>query len=450
MKLKRLMGLAGLVALFAVVAVVAVTGKRPEWTTSSPQALAEFTKGLEALEKIYRAEASADFAKAVEIDPNFVAAKYFLLKSMDTPSSDPQAAKLIAELGNADLAKLTPRERFLIRYTLAAHAKEAAKAEGILQAYAAEKPDDPFALDAQATVATARQDWTQARGLLTRLIEVAPNRVSAYNQLGYLAMGQGQFAEATKMFETYRYIAPDQANPHDSLGELEILTGRYGHAKKELDEALRIKPDFCASSGHLVNLALIERRPEDAQRALAEAESAGGCTAFMVQSMKCSIALWVPFLAGDWEGVWQADHSACGKPDGGDVVFGVWAALRTGRNAEADALVAKEREQLAKLPPAAPSRRYLEAEVAHLEGARLFVDGEPAKAAERFRFADQAMAYRELGPGLFKLMNRFVLARALQAAGARDEAAAVLAEAQAVNAKFVGSLDSLVAATAAR
>ena len=150
MKLKRLMGLAGLVALFAVVAVVAVTGKRPEWTTSSPQALAEFTKGLEALEKIYRAEASADFAKAVEIDPNFVAAKYFLLKSMDTPSSDPQAAKLIAELGNADLAKLTDRERFLIRYTLAAHAKEAAKAEGILQAYAAEKPDDPFALDAQA------------------------------------------------------------------------------------------------------------------------------------------------------------------------------------------------------------------------------------------------------------------------------------------------------------
>ena len=60
------------------------------------------------------------------------------------------------------------------------------------------------------------------------------------------------------------------------------------------------------------------------------------------------------------------------------------------------------------------------------------------------------MSYRELGPGLFKLMNRFVLAQALQAAGARDEAAAVLAEARAVNAKFVDRLAFMAAAPAAR
>ena len=450
MKGKRLVILAVPVVVIAVAVVVAVTGQRPEWTTSSPQALAEFTKGLDALDKVYLSEASVHFAKAVELDPTFVAAKYFLLKSIEAPSSDPQAAKLLAELAAADLAKLTGRERFLIRYALAAHAKDAAKAEEILQAYAAEKPDDPYALDALATVATARQDWAQARRLLTRLIDVAPNRVSAYNQLGYLAMGQGQFAEAEKMFETYRYIAPDQANPHDSIGELDILTGRYGQAKKELDEALRIKPDFCASSGHLMILALVERRPDDAQRALAQAESAGGCSAFMDRMMKCSIALWTPFLAGDWGGVWQAGHGACADEDDGDSGFMVWAALRTGRTSEADALITKARERLAKLPPAAPSRRYLEAEVAHLEGARLLAEDEPAKAAERFRFADQAMSYRELGPGLFKLINRFVLAQALQAAGARDEAAAVLAEARAVNAKFIDSLGSLAAVPAPR
>ncbi|OYV93658.1 MAG: hypothetical protein B7Z68_08440 [Acidobacteria bacterium 21-70-11] len=447
---KRLIVLAGLVAVVAVAIVVVVTGKRPEWTTSSPAALAEFTQGLEALDKVYRAEARAHFAKAIELDPTFVAAKYFLLRSIEAPSSDPQAAKLLAELAAADLTKLTDRERFLIRYTLAAHAKDAAKAEQILQVYAAEKPDDPYALDALATAATARQDWPQARRLLTRLIEVAPNRVSAYNQLGYLAMGQGQFAEAEKMFETYRYIAPDQANPYDSLGELDILTGRYADAKKELDEALRIKPDFCASSGHLVSLALIERKPDDAQRALAQAESTDGCSAFMVQTMKCSIVLWTPFLAGDWDGVWQAGHGACADEDAGTSVFMVWAALRTGRASEADALIAKARERLAKLPPAAPDRRYMEAEVAHLEGARLLVGGEPAKAAERFRFADQAMSYRELGSGLFKLMNRFVLAQALRAAGVRDEAAAVLAEARAVNAKFIDRLGFMAAPLPAR
>ncbi len=450
MKGKRLIVLAALVIVVAVAAVVVVTGKRSEWTTSSPQALAEFTKGLEALDKVYRAEAHADFAKAVQIDPTFLAAKLFLYRSIEAPSDNPDAAALLDALANANLSRLTDRERFLIRYTLAAHAKEAAKAEQILQAYAAEKPDDPYALDALATVATARQDWAQARLLLTRLIEVAPNRVSAYNQLGYLAMGQGQFAEAEKMFETYRYIAPDQANPYDSLGELDILTGRYGDAKKQLDEALRIKPDFCASSGHLVSLALIERKPDDARRALAQAENAGGCSPFVDQMMRCSIALWTPFLAGDWGGVWQAGHGACGGSDEGDTVFSVWAALRTGRKAEAEALVAKARARLAKLPPAAPERRSLEAEVAHLEGALLLVAGEPAQAAERFRFADRAMSYRELGPGLFKLMNGFVLAQALQAAGARDEAAAVLAQARAVNATFIDSLATMASPLPAR
>ncbi len=444
MKRKRLIGLAVLVLLFAVVAVVALTGKRPEWTTSSPAALAEFRQGLEALDKVYGAEARADFAKAIALDPNFVAAKYFLLRSIEAPSNDPEAEQLYKALASADLAKLTERERFLIRYALAAHAKDMAKLEQILRGYAAEKPDDPYALDALATVATARQDWPQARRLLTRLIEVAPNRCVAYNQLGYLAMGQGQFAEAQKMFETYRYIAPDQANPHDSLGELDILIGRYADAKKELDEALRIKPDFCASSGHLVILALLERKPDDARRALAEAESAGGCSAFANQAMKCQIAIWVPLLAGDWDAVWQAGRGACAEKDNGDngdSVFMVWAALRTGRTSEADALITKARERLAKLPEAAPNRRYLEGEVAHLDGVRLLTQGEPAKAAERFRFADQAMSYRELGPGLFKLVNRFFLAQALQAAGARDEAATVLAEARAVNADFVGRLE---------
>ena len=129
-----------------------------------------------------------------------------------------------------------------------------------------------------------------------------------------------------------------------------------------------------------------------------------------------------------------------------------WSGRRCGPGPtpEADALITKARERLAKLPAAAPARRYLEGEVAHLEGARLLAEGEPAKAAERFRFADQAMSYRELGPGLFKLINRFVLAQALQAAGARDEAATVLAEARAVNGKFIDGLGLMAAPLPAR
>ncbi|HUK12799.1 MAG TPA: hypothetical protein VLW17_05810, partial [Thermoanaerobaculaceae bacterium] len=218
-----------LVAAGAVTALV-VTGHRPEWTTSSPAALAEFEKGQDALQKVYRAEANSHFRKALELDPDFLVDKLFLARTLEAPDSDPRVAAIYDELRRADLSKLTPRERYLIEYSLAGHAKDVAKAQEIIKAYAAKYPDDPFALEAVASMAQGRQDWEAAQRDYTHLIEVAPNRVNAYNSLGYLAMAQGRFAEAEKNFQTYRYIAPDQANPHDSLGELLTLIGRYDEA----------------------------------------------------------------------------------------------------------------------------------------------------------------------------------------------------------------------------
>jgi tetratricopeptide (TPR) repeat protein len=284
--------------------------------------------------------------------------------------------------------------------------------------------------------------------LLTRLIEVAPNRVVAYNQLGYLEMGLGQFAQSEKMFGTYRYIAPDQANPQDSLGELYILIGRYADAQRELEGALKIRPDFCASYEHLARLALMDGRPDDARAAIARAEKAEACPAYTLKAMGCQLASWVPFLANDWQGVWNAEKTACAGDKESFPVLELWAALKTGRRAEADSILGKAREELAKLGET-PSRRYAEAVLAHMEGASLLAQGKPVEAVERFRFADERTSYRELGNGIFKLTNRFVLAQALQAAGSREQAAAVLAEARAVNASFVDRLVALGAPTPA-
>jgi Flp pilus assembly protein TadD len=433
--LLMLVGVAGAVLMFS--------GRRPEWTTASPQALAAFQQGLDSLQKIYYNEAAKDFAKAVELDPNFVVAKRFLLMMKDSPSSKKEAEEIIGQLKGADLSKLTGRERFLITYALANHDKDPAKAQQLLQEYAASNPNDPYALDLLAGAATARQDWAEARRLLTRLIEVAPNRVVAYNQLGYLEMGMGRFAEAEKLFETYRYIAPDQANPHDSLGELFILTGRYDDARRELEDALRTRPDFCASYEHLVILALVDGRPEEAQQAMARAGKTGGCPEYSIKAMRCRVAVWVPFLASDWQALWKGEQTECTEKDGRDPVLNLWAGLATGRRADAERIVTKIRDDVAKMPAGAPGRRYAEALLAHMEGAVLLSQGQAAEAAERFRFADEGFSYREIGPGIFKLVNRVVLARALQAVGSREQAQAVLAEARAVNAKFVDRLSAV-------
>jgi tetratricopeptide (TPR) repeat protein len=442
-KVKVFVAVGVLLLVGVVAALLLLPARKAEWTTSSPQALAEFHEGLNSLQKIYYNEAAKHFEKALELDPKFVVAKRFLLVSKQRPSSDPEIKKLFADLQEADLSKVTDRECFLITTTLADHGKDPARAQKVLEEYAAKNPDDPFVLEGLANIAAARQDWPEARRLLTRLVEVAPNRVMAYNQLGYLEMGLGRFAESKRMFETYRYIAPDQANPHDSLGELLILTGRYDDARRELEEALRMRPDFCASYEHLANLALMDGRPEEARAALARAQKVDACPAYMLKAMRCQVAVWPPFLAGDWQSVWNAEQAACASEDVGDNVLKLWAALATARRADAEALVAERRAALAKLPAAAPSRRYMEALLAHMEGAVLLSQGKASEAAESFHLADQGMSYRELGPGLFKLINRFVLARALQAGGAREQAEGVLAEARAVNAAFMAHLEGL-------
>ncbi len=444
MNAKVLIGAAAAVVVVAGVAIVAFPRRQAEWTTNSPVALEEFLKGLDSLEKVYTNEAATHFTKALELDPDFVAAKRFLLATKQLPASDPTVKKLYAELEKADLSKLTPRERFLVAYTLADHDKDPAKAQKLLEDFAAKHPDDPFALESLATVAATRQDWQESRRLLSHLIEVAPNRVMAYNQLGYLEMGQGRFDESARMFQTYRYIAPDQANPHDSLGELYILIGRYDDARRELEEALRIRPDFCASYQHLMILALMQSRPDEAAQALARAEQTSACQAYPLAMMRCDLAIWPPFLAGDWKGVWNAERTSCPGADqeGGDNVLRYWSALATGRRGEADAAMKKTSQQLDKLPVSAPGRRFLEAVLAHMEGASLLAQGKATLAAERFRFADERLSYREIGNGIFKLVNLTVLAQALQASGDQEGARKVLDAARAVNPQFVDRLEA--------
>jgi tetratricopeptide (TPR) repeat protein len=433
------------VIVLGVVAVVVVarSGRQAEWTTRSPQALDELQKGLDSLQKLYYNEAYKHFEKAAELDPGFVIAKRFLLATMQRPSSDPEVKKLYAELEKADLSKLTPREAFLVTLSLADHAKDTAKALQILHDYAARYPDDPFSIEPMANVAAARQDWPESRQLLSHLIEVAPNRVVAYNQLGYLEMGLGRFEEAEKLFQTYKYIAPDQANPHDSLAELFILNGRYDDAKRELDEALKVRLDFCPAYQHLVMIGLMDGRLEDAKEAIARAEKAGACPAFTVKTLRCQLAVWSSLVARDWPGVWNDEQTLCGDESVRDPVLALWAALATGRRTDAEAAVAKVREELAKMPASAPGRRYAESVLAHLEGALFLAQGKAAEAAERFRFADEGTSYRELGNGVFKLFNRHVLALALTASGNRQEGDAVLAEARTVNRRFMDRLDAL-------
>ena len=65
----------------AAITMVAVP-KAPEWTTSSPQALEAYLAGEGALRKLYYEEALEHFKHSLEIDPDFLVAKWRIAQNL--------------------------------------------------------------------------------------------------------------------------------------------------------------------------------------------------------------------------------------------------------------------------------------------------------------------------------------------------------------------------------
>lgn len=426
----------------ALVLATAVAGglllrrRHATWTAASPAARHEFEQGLEADLKYYREDAVQHYHKALELDPNMVMAELRLFVQM--PSRDKEeSARQIEELRrqrDAQGDRLNERERLLLDYRLQRADKENARAEKTLAAYLEHHPDDPWALSIRCEQAWQRRDWKSAEDCNRRLIKDDPNWVQAQNQLGYIAMAQGRFEEAEQLFRTYLYIAPDQANPHDSMGELLTLRGRYAEGEKELEEAIRIRPSFCASWEHLLLLQNLAGDPQPAQATLTRLETADTCGKEFVERQKCRVQTWDGILRDDAAAAWQAASRLGCAAKGGEVsILAYHAALRSGHREEAARIEAEVGEHARLYGDDDPA---LVAIAKHLEGARLAATGDDRAAADRFRQADQLLAYWSDSLGLFKLFNRLDLARALRRSGDAPGADAVLDEVRQVNGDF--------------
>ena len=418
------------VALAAVAAAGALLAHRAEreWTTESEAALAQFQRGLDEAQRLYRGEAAGHFERAIELDPDFVAAKLLLLERLEGRENEPRRKSLEAELRAADLSRLSPRERFLIEHYFAVRDRDTERAAALLDDYLERHPDDPFALNTYCLRLWQMRDFAEAEALYRRLIEIDPNWVTAQNHLGYTAMAQGDWQRAEEQFEIYRYLAPDQANPHDSLGELMLLTGRWEEARREFEAALAIKPDFYASWGNLVMLELLNGRFEQAEQIIDGIERDGLATEEFIRHQRCRLGVWRAYGDADWRGVRDAYRAQC-EPQGDAPVIAYEAALLAGLPDEAAALAEEMKGGLEQYAPSDAVR----AVALHLEGIRLRVEGRPAEAVERLREADRLLVYFGRADGYFKLANRVQLWQALTAAGRMDEADRLLNELRAVN-----------------
>ena len=433
------------VALAAVAISIIALPKGPEWTTSSPEALAEFERAIQARMKLYYQDAMVHLERALELDPNFVMARLLLADYAKWDGRD-EAEELLKPVLEADLEALRPRERFYVEQARALHEDRSDEIDELLQGYLERYPNDPFLLETAAGKAMHRGDNETAERLYRRLLEVGPNWVIAYNQLGYITMLQGRFTEAEEYFTSYRFIAPDQANPHDSLGELYLILGRYGEAEQSFETAIEIKPDFWETYSHLVLARGLLDDYAGAHQAARELEPVEGNPKMLPMRLDCLATFLELEMSDRWRDILELASSECVQESYAyDFVaraihraasqLGEWqVAADAETRLQAFLEAAKKKGESAKFDEAMPT-------MLHMQGVRLALSGDLAGAERAFNDADAHLTYQNSGVGLFKLYNRLMLVETLLSQQRDADAHKLLAKVRSVNPTIVSDFE---------
>lgn len=399
---------------------------RPQWTTSSREAREEFEQGLLAEIRFYRADAMEHYARALELDPNFVMARVKIAQ-LTTPGS---RDKLLALLQSIDLDRLSRRERALIevrRSQLEQRPREETNA--IIDRYLEKTPRDPHVLALRCNDAWTAQDWDRARNCYQAIIDADPNWVNAVNNLGYIAMAQERFDDAEEQFATYRYLAPDQANPYDSMGELLTLRGREDEARDQFLKAIDTRPDYCASWRHLIELEHWRNNLAQARTDLDRALRESGCES-VLKPAECLLA-----LDGSSAGSRADELLESGPCAGTESPQAMIAAHRIAleRGQKQAALAIERRVEELEQAPRGEMWRLIGA---HLQGIRALKERRYPQAVQSLRGIDDRLVWFGGGQGLFRLYNRAALAAALEKAGDREAAESISAASRAINPRF--------------
>jgi Flp pilus assembly protein TadD len=437
------MTLAAVVVVGAGVTLVALPGGQ-EWTTTSPEAAAEYEAGWDAALKLYDDEAAKHWRRAAELDPDFVIAKLFSVDSVMHEDKEKGEA-LFEEVMGVDTSKLTPRERYFIERARAYHEKRRDDVPKLIDEYLAKYPNDTYVLNEKGNREFSDGRFEEAKDTYEKLVNIDPMWVVAYNQLGYIYMSWGRFAEAEERFTSYRFVVPEQANPHDSLGELFVATGRYDEAEESFEKAIEIRPEFWPAYEHIALMKSFNGDLEGARGIVDRARTAGAPESWAA-NLDCFQQYMALNIKESWDEIYElAETSNCAtkKEVNWAKVTTHLAACKLGKWETAVAIEIAADELLEEVEGKASPRdaEMLRAAIAHMRGVRLALQGDYGQAEEQFRGADDSVTYVEASAALFKLYNKTILAELLFAANRDVDAHALLSRVRGVNPTWVAAFE---------
>jgi tetratricopeptide (TPR) repeat protein len=236
-------------------------------TTTSKAAYEAYREGLANDKRMYKKEARAAYAKALELDPTFAMAMVALAR--EEKDKDQRTALLRRAAKEKD--RLSELERLHVDIDIAYNESRYDEALKL-----AAEAHTKFPADTRSATLIAYHEISQGNTdksikIFEELLTIDPNRAEAYNLIGYFYGFRGDYDKAVEAFKRYQFIATDTANPFDSLGEIQAYSGRYNEALENLNRALAIKPDFVDS---VKNIGVVHEGKGEYRQAIAEYERA--------------------------------------------------------------------------------------------------------------------------------------------------------------------------------
>ncbi len=220
-----------------------------DMTTTNMEAYNFFLRGREDYEKFYFLEAKRFLEKAVEQDPEFALAHFYLTRvygNLGDITKRDEALEKFKKFGS----KVTGKEGLYIKAIMAGMEKkdkEQKKYFEALQEIARTYPEEKRVHFDLALYYMGKQKNDEAEEELIKAIELDPRYGYALNQLAYLYSYKNDFEKALEYFRRYATVSPGDANPFDSMGEMYFRMGKLDESIEKFKEALGVKPDFSSA-----------------------------------------------------------------------------------------------------------------------------------------------------------------------------------------------------------
>jgi len=213
-----------------------------EVTTDSMEAYNYFLRGRADFEKYYYNDARRFLERAVELDPEFAQAYYYLARAyayLGNTTGMEEASANFKKFGK----KLKGKEGLFIN-ALLIRSKDPEKYHKILLKLAEKYPKWKRIHFELALYHEKKGEYDEAIALLNKALELDPNYGYALNQIAYEHSYKNEYDKALEYFRKYASVSPGDANPFDSMGETYFRMGRLDDAIQKFKEALEVKPDF--------------------------------------------------------------------------------------------------------------------------------------------------------------------------------------------------------------